>query len=848
MSDYNFSEIEKKWQKIWAENNAGLVSKNPELQSAKSYVLNMFPYPSASGLHVGHVLGWSASDVLSRYLRAQGQHVLFPIGFDAFGLPAENFAIKTKTHPKITTESAIITYTKQMKSLGLSTDWSGCVSTADPEYYKWTQWLFLQLHKQGLAYKKKSPVNWCESCQTVLAREQVIDGKCERCKNIVIQKDLDQWFFKITAYAEELLADLEKLDWPSHIKELQKNWIGKSVGAYINFDIVNTAGEKLETIKVFTTRPDTLFGVTYIVASPESQLLQNHQNQITNLPEVKNYQEQARQKSELERSSLQKEKTGVEVKGLYAINPATGEQVPLWSADYVIASYGSGIVMAVPAHDERDYEFAKKYNLPFKYVILPSDVYWKNNIFEERDALQKWAYNTSSQTPEDEESWDSKLKEGYKKFVANYSEGKVSMPFVDDGQSINSAEFSGLTTTEAKEKIIAWLETNDYGQKAITYKMRDWLISRQRYWGAPIPMIYCPDCGLVPEAENILPVLLPEDVDFLPTGESPLLKSKTFHQVTCPRCGETEKVRREVDTMDTFVDSSWYFVRYADAHNSKKFADPDKIKYWLPVDNYLGGAEHAVMHLLYARFFTKALADAKLLNFREPFLKFRANGMIYGEDGQKMSKSIGNVVNPDEVIAKYGADTLRLYVLFMGPFEDNKPWSSQSIAGISRFLDRVWKMNDKNLATGTELRTLVHQTIKKISHDLPGLGFNTCISQLMILLNDFDQNPANKNEWQVFLQLLSPFAPHLTSEIAEKLNFKLDNSWPKFDEAKLLTDEVTISIQINGKFRGTVTAKRDTSASEIIAQIKLDEKINKFLTTEIKKEILIANKLLSLIV
>ena len=851
----------------------GFVDESAPRDNALYYLI-MFPYPSGSGLHVGHVESLAAIDILARMERMRGKNVLCPIGYDAFGLPAENFAIKTGVHPAETTKSAIANFHKQMQSIGLSFDWSREISTADPEYYKWTQWLFLLFYKNGLAYRKKSPVNWCEGCHTVLANEQVVAGACERCGTIVIQKELEQWFFNITKYADRLLAGLDNIDWPEKIKSMQRNWIGKSVGAEVEFTVASSvvdakdslkvtpeftelilAGKKTSTIRlekknlevgdtaklftrvsstevkafgyakitnvqslplkeipldleghdayasydeflnamrgyygeevsleteftvyhfeftapivtVFTTRPDTLFGATYLVLAPEHALVDVIATDDRRT-EIETYRIAASKKSALERTELQKEKTGV-FTGSFAINPATGEQIPVWIADYVITTYGTGAIMAVPAHDARDFEFAKKYSLPVKVVVTSES-------------------------------------------------GEVIEGFFEPGVATNSDFLNGLSTVEAKAKMIAWLEEKQIGQVKTTFRIRDWLVSRQRYWGAPIPIIWCEDHGAQAVDEMQLPVELPTDVDFKPTGESPLVDSKTFHNVKCPKCGKD--ARRESDTMDTFVDSSWYYLRYTDPHNANAFADKKNIDYWCPVDLYLGGAEHAVMHLLYARFFAYALHDLGYLDFEEPFLKLRNQGLILGPDGDKMSKSKGNVVNPDEMVSEYGADSLRLYEMFMGPLEDAKPWDTKGVVGVRRFLDKVEKLRDRvapSTRSGNNLlpepvegtRRLLHKTIKKITSDLEELKFNTAISQLMIVVNELSGAvTVDKEIFETFLKLLAPLAPHLSEELWEQLGHATSifvESWPTFDPAMIIDDVVQMGVQVNGKVRGTI--------------------------------------------
>ncbi len=752
--NFDHRKIEPKWQKRWEKE--GWFRADEKSDKEKYYTLVMFPYPSAQGLHVGHPLSYTAVDIIARKRRMEGKNVLQPMGWDAFGLPAENYAIKTKVHPEETTKKAIENFRKQIKSIGLSYDWSREVNTSSPEYYRWTQWIFLQLYKKGLAYKTFAPANWCNSCQTVLANEQVVGGKCDRCGNDVVQKELSQWFFRITEYAQELLDELVGLDWPEKIIISQRNWIGRSEGAEIIFS--GTFGDKEFNLPVFTTRPDTLMGVTYVVLAPEHPLVA----EITApemRAEVAAYQKATATKNELERTGEKGDKTGVFI-GAYVIHPFSGEKIPVWIADYVLPRYGTGAVMGVPAHDDRDFAFAKKYDCQIKFVVAPP-------VGIPHDDTRAWT---------------------------------------DAGIMVNSGEWNGLTSVDAKQKIVDALAAIKKGNKTVNWHLRDWLISRQRYWGAPIPIIYCDECGEVPVPEKDLPVVLPHDVDFKPTGESPLVHSKTFHKVKCPRCDKP--ARRESDTMDTFVDSSWYYLRYADSKNEKQFASAEALKKWCPVDLYVGGAEHAVLHLLYVRFFAKALRDLGYVNFNEPAICFRSQGMILGENNEKMSKSKGNVVNPDEMVDRFGADALRTYLMFMGPFEDAKPWSTDSIVGVRRFLDRVYglleKIDDK-AATDNKLTRLLHQTIKKVSADVEAFKFNTAISSLMILLNELEKRETLSPETVVSLvKLVCPFAPHLGEEMWEKLKQKevlSFSAWPSYKESLTAEDEVTLIVQINGKMR-----------------------------------------------
>jgi len=809
IKQYKAKEVEKKWQDLWEERSASQASEQSDKE--KCFVLDMFPYPSGDGLHVGHVENYTATDIYSRYKRLQGFEVLHPIGWDAFGLPAENFAIKTGVHPDEKTHQNIANFTRQIKSLGISYDWSRVIDTSSPEYYKWTQWFFLFLYKNGLAYRKQASVNWCPSCQTVLANEQVVDGVCERCKTEVIQKNLKQWFFKITDFIEDqksqssdvsgLLSGLEKIDWPESTKKAQQHWIGRSEGALVKFAI---SGQE-ECIEVFTTRVDTIFGCTYVVVAPEHELITNQWLTLKNQSEVQNYLQDVKKKTELERTDLSQNKTGVKLEGIEAVNPFTGEAVPVYVADYVLGNYGTGAVMAVPAHDERDLEFAKKYDLPIKISI---ETVGKNSKEE---------------------------------------------CLTDDGVLVNSGEFDGLTSEEAREKMTLWLEEKKLGAKKVNYRLRDWLVSRQRYWGAPIPIIYCDTCGEQPVPESDLPVSLPTDVDFRPTGESPLTRSESFHDVKCPKCGE--KARRESDTMDTFVCSSWYYLRFADPKNAEAFADPEKLKKWLPVDVYMGGAEHTVLHLLYARFITKALCKYGLIDFDEPFMKLKHQGMVLAEDGRKMSKSLGNVVNPDDVVGQFGADSLRLYEMFMGPLEDAKAWKTDNLVGPRRFLEKVWRMAEKVTEKTSEnktLQTLLHKTIQKVTKDIEEFHFNTVISSLMIVSNEMDkQSVIAKENFETLLILLSPFAPHIAEELWETMGhtksiFKA--VWPKVNLQYLKEETVDIVVQVNGKLRGKISIASDSTQKEAESIVMQDEKIAMYIQgKEIKKIIFVPNRLLNIV-
>jgi len=831
---YPFEKIEKKWQRFWLK--SGIFEAKEKTKKPKFYCLDMFPYPSAYGLHVGHFKGYTFSDAIAKKKIMDGYNVLHPIGFDAFGLPAENYALKTGIHPAVTTFSAIKNIKKQLIAGGLGYDWRREIITCKKDYYKWTQWMFLQLYKAGLAYKKEAPVNFCPSCKTVLANEQVIDGRCERCDSEVEKKKLEQWFFKITDFAERLLRDLEKIDWPEKIKTMQKNWIGKSGGAEIKFKIQTKKGEKF--VKVFTTRPDTLFGCSYLVLAPEHPLIEELKSEIKNWPGVKKYVERALKKNEIERTVEEKEKSGLKLNGLRAVNPLNNKKIPIFVADYVLMEYGTGAVMGVPAHDQRDFLFAKKYSLPIIEVIRPK-------------------------------------------------KGKSSLPqkaFEEEGILINSGSFSGLDSQKAKKEITRYLEKRKLGKEAVYYKLRDWLISRQRYWGALIPIIYCRKCWEIqkskskknlklgqdyvlidgkehlinPVPEKDLPVLLPKIKDFEPTGDgqSPLAKSKKFVKVRCPKCGNLAK--RETDTMDTFVCSSWYFLRYVDPKNQKEFAQKEKIKKWLPVDLYIGGAEHAVLHLLYARFFTKALKDLGWLEFDEPFLKLFNQGMIYYK-GAKMSKSKGNVINPDFIFKKYGADTLRLYEMFMGPADQAAEWSDKGIVGCYRFLNNVWNLAEKGKIEkklklkNRNLEKLFHQTIKKVTEDIENFRFNTAISALMILLNEMEKEEKIPLSWfKTFVLLLAPFAPHLAEELWHKLGNKksvFSQKWPKYNPQLLKEEKFVLIIQINGKVRDRVEVDvgiKEKQAKEIAL---VRTKIKKWLANKkIKKVIFVPKRLINFVV
>ena len=810
-------EIDRKWQKIWEETK--LYKFNPENVDKKLYCLEMFPYPSGAKLHIGHWYNYGPTDSWARMKRMQGWEVFHPMGFDAFGLPAENYAIKTGIHPYDSTMENIRTMERQLREMGVTFDWDYEIITCLPEYYKWTQWIFLKLYEAGLAYRKKAPVNWCPSCQTVLANEQVIDGRCERCGTEVTKKELTQWFFKITAYAEELLEKLDDLDWPEKTKMMQRNWIGKSEGAEIEFKI---DGKDL-SFRVFTTRADTLFGATYVVLAPEHELV----DLITTdeyRDAVEEYKEYAKKQSEIERLSTEKEKTGV-FTGAYAIHPLTGEKLPIWIADYVLVTYGTGCVMGVPGHDERDYEFATKYNLPIKRVI---------------------------------------------KGVGDVDD---SLPFVEYGILVNSGEFTGMTSEEARVKIVEKLKAEGKAEFKVNYRMRDWLVSRQRYWGAPIPIIHCERCGIVPVPEEDLPVLLPYDVEFEPTGESPLKKHAGFMNVTCPKCGGP--ALRDPDTLDTFVDSSWYYLRYPDNKNDKEPFNKEWINKMLPVDKYVGGAEHATMHLLYSRFITKVLRDLGYLNFDEPFLSLVHQGTILGPDGSRMSKSRGNVISPDDYIKQYGSDVFRLYLMFGFSYSEGGPWSDEGIRAIARFVNRVERFIEKFIETRQnpgktkeemedaekELNYVRHYTIKHVTLDADKFEFNTAIARIMELVNALYKY---ENEVEVknmkfyedvvrdFVKILAPFAPHFSEEIWERLGYEysvFNQKWPEWDEKALEREMVEIAIQVNGKVRSKAQVPSNATDEELKQIALSDERVKSYLDgKEIKKVIIVKNRLVNIVV
>ncbi len=773
MSKYPFHEIEKKWQNYWEENNTFQVTEDESIPVEKrKYVLDMFPYPSGAGLHVGHPEGYTATDIYCRFLKMNGYAVLHPMGFDSFGLPAENYAIKTGTHPGVSTQNNIDKFREQIKALGFCYDWSREVSTHTAEYYKWTQWIFLKLYEKGLAYESEMPINFCPSCKTGLANEEVKDGKCERCNTQVIRKSIRQWMLKITKYADRLLHELDELDWSEAIKTMQRNWIGRSEGANVVFPMENSS----DSIEVYTTRPDTLFGATYMVLAPEHPLVQK----ITTADQksaVEEYIKKASYKSDLERTDLAKEKSGV-FTGAYAVNPVNDEKIPVWISDYVLITYGTGAIMAVPAHDERDFEFAQLFNLPIIQVV----------------------------------SEDGSLYKLDQAYVAK-----------EDGVAVNSAQFTGMKTPDVIREMIKWLEETGRGKKTVNYKLRDWIFSRQRYWGEPIPIVHCEECGIVPLDEKDLPLTLPEVESYTPTGtgESPLAAIDEWVNTTCPKCGG--KAKRETNTMPQWAGSCWYYLRFIDPHNTEEFVSKEKENYWMPVDLYVGGAEHAVLHLLYSRFWHKVLHDIGAVSTVEPFQRLVNQGMILGEGGVKMSKSLGNVINPDDVIKDFGADSMRMYEMFMGPLSVSKPWSTTGISGVYRFLDRVWRLSEERELINEEapeaLDKLLHKTIKKVTHDTNNLEFNTAISQMMIFINDlYKDTKLYRGMWEKFIRLLAPYAPHIAEELWEKAGNKPAvslESWPEFDEAKTIESEVTIVLQINSKNRSKVEMAKGSSKEEL---------------------------------
>ena len=795
-------EIEKKWHKIWDAEKAFAATE--DYSKPKYYALVEFPYPSGQGLHVGHPRPYTALDIVARKRRMQGYNVLYPMGWDAFGLPTENYAIKNKIHPRIVTENNVQRFKEQLQSLGYSFDWDREVNTTDPDYYKWTQWIFMKLFKEGLAYKKEMPINWCTSCKVGLANEEVVNGVCERCGSEVVRKVKSEWMLKITEYADKLIDGLSDVDYIEKVKVSQKNWIGRSEGAEVDFALAG----KEDKLRVYTTRPDTLFGATYMVVSPEHPYIDKYQSEIANWDEIVAYREAAAKKSEFERTELVKEKTGVVLDGIKAVNPVNGKEIPIWISDYVLMTYGTGAIMAVPAHDDRDWDFAKKFNLPMIQVV-----------------------------------------EG--------TEGEVDIneaAFTDvaTGKLINSDFLNGLEVTDAKEKMKAFLEEKGIGNRKVNYKLRDWVFSRQRYWGEPIPIVECDKCGYVAIDESELPLMLPDVDSYMPTdnGESPLAAMTDWVNTTCPCCGGPAK--RETDTMPQWAGSSWYFLRYTDPKNAEALASKEALDYWLPVDWYNGGMEHTTLHLLYSRFWHKFLYDQKVVPTHEPYQKRTSHGMILGENGEKMSKSRGNVVNPDDIVNEFGADTLRTYEMFIGAFELSASWSQDGVKGCRRFLDRVWKLMDiltDEEGYSKDMEIKMHQTIKKVSSDFENLKFNTAIAAMMALINDFfKKNSVTKGELKTLITLLNPVAPHMTEEMWEMLGFEgrlYQTAWPEYDEAKTVESTVEIAVQINGKTKTTLAIGKDDAKDEVIAKAK--EALGDKLTGTIVKEIYVPGRIVNIV-
>ena len=797
---YEFNRIERKWQDRWAKENCYHAETGGD--KPKFYALVEFPYPSGQGLHVGHARPYTAMDVVARKRRMDGYNVLFPMGYDAFGLPTENYAIKNHIHPAKVTHDNIANFTKQLKMLGYSFDWDRVVDTTDPKYYKWTQWIFLQLFKKGLAYKTSMPVNWCTSCKCVLANEEVVNGVCERCGSEVIRKEKSQWMLKITEYAQRLIDDLDQVDFIERVKIQQKNWIGRSTGAEVTFP--TTQGDDLV---IYTTRPDTLFGATYMVLSPEHPYIARWKNAIGNWDQVTAYVEAAARKSDFERTELAKEKTGVKLEGVAGINPVNGKKIPIFISDYVLVSYGTGAIMAVPAHDDRDWEFAKKFGCEIIEVVQGGDI-------------EKAAFT---------------LKD-------------------DTGIMVNSDFLNGLTVKEAIPVMKKWLEEKGIGHEKVNYKLRDWVFSRQRYWGEPIPLVHCDKCGWVPLPEEQLPLLLPEVSSYEPTdnGESPLATMTDWVNTTCPCCGCP--AQRETDTMPQWAGSCWYFLRYMDPHNDKALASQEALRYWGQVDWYNGGMEHTTLHLLYSRFWHKFLYDLGVVPYAEPYHKRTSHGMILGEGGEKMSKSRGNVVNPNDVVAQYGADTMRMYIMFIGDFEKAAAWSDNAVKGCKRFLDRIWNLAEQVTpaeAYGKENEALLHKTIKKVSDDIENMKFNTAIAALMTLTNQFYDKGVNQAEFRTMLQLLSPFAPHMADELWERFGWEgmaSTSAWPAYDESKTVASEVTIAVQVGGKLKTTVTVATDSDQDAVLAAVTAEAKIAKLMEgKELVKVIHVPNKLVNLI-
>ena len=798
---YNHREVETKWQDIWDKEKAFATST--DYSKPKYYALVEFPYPSGQGLHVGHPRPYTALDIVARKRRMQGYNVLYPMGWDAFGLPTENYAIKNHIHPKIVTRNNVARFKNQLHSLGYSFDWDREINTTDPKYYKWTQWIFLKLFKAGLAYKTEMPINWCTSCKVGLANEEVVNGVCERCGSEVVRKVKSQWMLKITAYAEKLIEGLDTVDYIERVKVSQKNWIGKSTGAEVDFVLK----DKEDKLTVYTTRPDTLFGVTYMVMSPEHPFIDKYKDSIKNWDDVVAYREMAAKKSDFERTEIAKDKTGVMLDGLTAVNPVNGKEIPVWISDYVLMTYGTGAIMAVPAHDERDWEFAKKFNMPIIEVVAGSPVDVNEAVFTD----------------------------------------------VATGTLVNSEFLNGLSVAEAKKKIIEFLTEKGIGHEKTNYKLRDWVFSRQRYWGEPIPIVKCEKCGYVPLPESELPLELPDVESYMPTdnGESPLAHMTDWVNTTCPCCGGPAK--RETDTMPQWAGSSWYFLRYTDPTNENALASPEALKYWMPVDWYNGGMEHTTLHLLYSRFWHRFLYDEGIVPCPEPYQKRTSHGMILGSNGEKMSKSRGNVVNPDDIVREYGADTLRTYEMFIGAFDLSASWSEDGVKGCRRFLERVWKLQDiltDDEGYSADMETKMHQTIKKVSSDFESLKYNTAIAAMMSLINDFyKKNAVTKGEFKTLLTLLNPVAPHITEELWQANGFDgrlYQTSWPEYDEEKTVESTIELAVQINGKMKGTLKVSKDEQKDNILAMAK--EMLGDKLTGTIVKEIYVPGRIVNIVV
>ena len=802
MEMYNHHTVEKKWQKIWDDEKA--FKTENDYTKPKFYALVEFPYPSGQGLHVGHPRPYTALDIVARKRRMQGYNVLYPMGWDAFGLPTENYAIKNKIHPKIITKNNVAHFKEQLHSLGYSFDWDREINTTDPGYYKWTQWIFLKLFKAGLAYKKEMPINWCTSCKVGLANEEVVNGVCERCGSPVVRKVKSEWMLKITNYADKLIEGLKDVDYIERVKTSQINWIGRSEGAEVDFAIAG----KEDKLRVYTTRPDTLFGATYMVVSPEHPLIDKYKDEITNWDEIMTYRELAAKKSDFERTELAKDKTGVVLGGLTAINPINNTEIPIWISDYVLMTYGTGAIMAVPAHDDRDWEFAKKFNLPMIQVVEGKD--------------------------------------------GPVDINEAAFTDVATGKMINSGFLTGLSVEEAKEKVKDFLTENKIGNRKVNYKLRDWVFSRQRYWGEPIPIVHCDKCGYVPLDESELPLLLPEVESYMPTdnGESPLAAMTDWVNTTCPCCGGPAK--RETDTMPQWAGSSWYFLRYTDPKNTEALASKEALEYWLPVDWYNGGMEHTTLHLLYSRFWHKFLYDQKIVPTPEPYQKRTSHGMILGENGEKMSKSRGNVVNPDDIVNDYGADTLRTYEMFIGAFDLSASWSEDGVKGCRRFLERVWKLQSmmtEDEGYSKDLETKMHQTIKKVSNDFENLKFNTAIAAMMSLINEFyKKNSVTKGEYKTLITLLNPVAPHMTEELWSILGGEgrlYQTAWPEYEEAKTVESTVEIAVQINGKTKATISIGKDDPKDDVLAKAK--EALGDKLSGNIIKEIYVPGRIVNIV-